>query len=990
MKKIFFSKYLEISCLCFIIGVMFFSCARIGTISGGEKDEDPPVMVKSKPEIYSGNFDKKKAKIKFDEFFSFDNVESKFLLSPPHVDKKPKIKIKGKKIIVKFKEPLKEDTTYTLQFFDAIKDYNEGNVLPNYEFAFSTGNVSDTFAIAGHVYDAATLEKEKDILVGIYGEKDGIMPDDSAFIKYKPDFITRTDTSGAFKINNIKPGKYKIFALGDINETQKFDLENEKIAFMEAVIEPKAESLHKEDSLRAGTILHLGTYGHPILDTLKTDSVIVQDILYTTPNNLNLYAFNEIKLVQYITERARDMRIRFNLNFNKPVEKTDTVIITYVDDTLKSPQMYFNYNHNRDSLTVWLTDTADINNDTLQLRVSFPTLDSLQNPIVETDTLPLKYVVKKQQKNKKQQQTKTVDTGIDSLQFRLKTSLSKDFDLNSDITVNIPIPLENVDTSRIKLFECMDSSFVEDLNQKLLKAVRLDSGFYRLVFKRPIEGEINFYPTDTVVNSNWYTAEYSTNRDTVDIIVTDSAMWHKPAFKNIIKHVNNYYCGQTQKLRDSVSTAIVPQKILEFSRPSRDSIKIKFEKSPKQGVEISAINITPQNEWFTQQLEKDKLLILLTDTTAIYKDTLALKINSYDRQVYHKVKMKYVNVTMRDTLFTIYKPPFQKLKNYNRIAPDTIRLCFERTLAQKPQITYAENGLSMYFRDSLTQKSDTLFMFLNAADANVDTLKLAVAYQNIDRLGNTLIQSDTLKFIKPIVEPEKQKETNNRRRKSDVGMETQKQKTEQKKNMISAKLLFPLEYEIKPDTMNSRNFKISYPWEEGKEYRLVIDDTACVSIYNTPNLFYTQDTKIRTQESYGTFKLKIINIGNIEHYPDIDEDIEPFKQPDTARIRRRKAPAQVDTLPGDYNSLAKGQLLICLTNDKGEIKYQKEVTEDSEIVFDYILPAEYKIKAIHDVNFNKTWDTGDYLKHLYPERVIIMPDKQTIKANWTTDCTWKF
>ncbi len=987
MKTNFFYNCLKISLLTFLIGAMFFSCARVGSIGGGEKDTSAPVMVRSKPKIYSGDFDGKKAKVKFDEFFTLDNIESKFLISPPHVDKKPKIKVKGKKVIVKFKEPLKPDTTYTLQFFDAIKDYNEGNILPGYEFVFSTGSVTDTFAIAGHVYDAKTLEKEKDMLVGIYGEKDGVMPDDSAFIKYKPDFITRTDTAGAFKINNIRPGKYRIFALADINETQKFDLENEKIAFMEAVIEPKAENMHKEDSLRAGTILHLGTYGHPILDTLKTDSVIVQDILYTTPNNLKLYAFNEIKLVQYITERSRDMRIRFNLYFNKPVETSDSVIITYVDDTLKSPQMFFNYNHTRDSLVVWLTDTTDIYNDTLQLRVSFPTLDSLQNPIVETDTLPLKFVVKKASKNKKQQQ-KPVDTGIDSLQFRLKTSLSKDFDLNSNVTVEIPVPLYNVDTSRIKLYECVDSSFVEDLNQKLLKAVRLDSGFYRLVFKRPVVGDINFYPTDTVVNSSWYNAIYSQGRDTIDIMVTDSAMWHKPAFKNMIKHVNEFYCGQTQKLRDSVSTTIVPQKILEYSRPSRDSIIVKFEKHPKQGVEVSAINITPIGEWFTQQIDNDRMILLLTDTTAIYKDTLAIKINSYDRQVYNKVKMKYVNINYRDTLFSIYKPPFQKLKSYTRVSDDTLRLCFERSLIQKPRVTHAE-GWQMQMSDSLSQKSDTIFLFLSRVDAAVDTLNLAIEYDNIDRLGNKLLQHDTLKFIKPKAVEEPKNDKNNRRRKSDVGMDTQKKNADAKKNMITAKLLYPVEYQIMPDTMNSRNFKIVYPWEEGKEYRLVIDDTACVSIYNTPSLYYTQDTKIRTKENYGTFKVKLLNVGNVEHYPDIDEDIEPFKQPDTARIRRRKAPVAVDTMPGDYNALTNGQLLICLTNDKGEIKYQKEITQDGDLLFDFILPGEYRVMAIYDVNSNKVWDTGDYLKHLYPERVIILPDKQTIKADWVTESTWK-
>ena len=576
--------------LCFValfFTALFYSCAQVGTITGGEKDTAAPVLKKSKPEIYSSNFDGKKVKIRFDEFYSLDNIEQKFLMSPSQDSLKPKIKVKGKWLKVKFKEKLKDDTTYTLQFFDAVKDFNEGNKIDNFSFVFSTGNVTDSCAVSGQIFDAQTLEKQKDMLVGLYGEQTNFL--DSVPLKIKPDYITRTDTAGKFKIDNVKSGRYKIFALCDINETQKFDLENEKIAFLKSIFVTKAERVKKIDSLIAVTILHLGEKGHRILDTLLSDTVIIQDLLYTTPNNLKLYSFEEVHLVQYITERTRDMRCRVKLNFNKTVGE-DSVIITYVDDTLKSPKMIYDYNKNRDSLILWFTDTTDIKNDTLELRVTFSTLDSLKRPTTETDTISVKYKVKKPSNDQKNS-SKTVDTGIDSLNFKIKTNFNGDFDISGNIKLDIPIVFNKIDTSLLKLYEIKDSSFVEDRNNKIVKALRLDSANYRVIFKRPILGDIVFYPTDSIVRKDWYSAVYSQNRDTVDILVTDSVMKHRSKFPNILKYRSEYYLGQVQKIRDSVPTNVADQKIIKYSRPCRDSVKILFEKTPARGLEISAINV---------------------------------------------------------------------------------------------------------------------------------------------------------------------------------------------------------------------------------------------------------------------------------------------------------------------------------------------------------------------------------------------------------------
>ena len=981
IKNIFFFAGLAL-----LVSVLMFSCAQVGTITGGEKDTTAPSLKKSRPEIYSTDFKGKKAKIKFNEFYSLDNVEQKFLMSPSQDSLKPKIKVKGKWLVVKFKEKLKKDTTYTLQFFDAVKDYNEGNKIDNFEFVFATGGPTDSCAVSGQVFDAQTLEKQKEMLVCLYGIQTGFL--DSVPLKRKPDYITRTDTAGKFKINNIRNGEYKIFALVDINNTLKFDLENEKIAFLKSTFKTKAQWVMKIDSLRAGTILHSGEKGHRILDTLLSDTVIIQDLLYTTPNNIKLYSFEEVHLVQYISERSRDMRCRVKLNFNKTVGE-DTVLITYVDDTLKSPSMIYDYNKNRDSLIVWFKDTVDINNDTLELRVTFSTLDSLKQKTTETDTISVKFKKKVAAKSNDKKAAKAEDTGIDSLHFRIKSNFNGDFDVKGSIKVQIPIVLDDIDTSKIKLYEVVDSTFEEDMSNKIVKTLRLDSANYRVIFKRPILGDIIFYPTDSVVRKDWYRAVYSQNRDTVDIEVTDSAMIRRQKFPNLLKYYNDYYLGQVQKIRDSVSTVIASQKIIRYWRPTRDSVKIILEKSPSRSLEASPINIEKFPENGLEVIpDKEYVTILLKDTSALRKDTLALKINCFDRQVFNKSK-KLVDKYLKDTLFAIYKIPYQRLIT-KELDEDTMRFVFEQKLSEIPQVTlteFSDKGISWY-NGFLNEKKDTFSLVVNDLEVKkLDTIKYCITYKSLTRKETDTLMRDSLRFIRPKVEVEDEGK-GNRRRKSDAGRENRQKQEESKKNMAKATLLFEKQYDMERDSMNTKNLIFNSEFEPGKQYYLEIEDSTFTSIYSTPNLYLLSKAKIRELDYYGTMKINLKNSGNVERYPDIDEDLPPFEDIDTSKVRRRKISPN-DTLPASFTSVTKGQLIVCLCNDKGEIKYSKCTKEDGEVLFDFILPADYKLKIIWDMNSNGKWDTGKYIEGLYPERVLEFPKKQTVKSKWETQVDWK-
>jgi len=191
----------------FMAIILVASCAKVSSPSGGPKDKEPPRIVKSEPVSGQTNFRDNKITITFNEFVVLDKITEKFMVSPP-LKKKPVINVRGKKVILEYDEELKDSTTYTFYFQDAIRDLNESNAIDNYQFVISTGNVVDSLSVTGNVLSAYTLDPPENTLVMLY--KDHA---DSAFIKSIPDYITKISKTGYFRIDNIKEGTYRLYAL---------------------------------------------------------------------------------------------------------------------------------------------------------------------------------------------------------------------------------------------------------------------------------------------------------------------------------------------------------------------------------------------------------------------------------------------------------------------------------------------------------------------------------------------------------------------------------------------------------------------------------------------------------------------------------------------------------------------------------------------------------------------------------------------------------
>lgn len=215
-------------------------CANMVTPSGGPKDTLPPVVTEAIPENHSVNFNSKKIEITFDEYITLENAKQQVLISPP-LNEKPDIKLVNKTVVIRFKEALKSNTTYTINFGDAIKDLHEGNAFKNYIYSFSTGEILDTLAISGQLLSANDKKPIEDALVTLYyGDSEGL---DSLPLTSTPHFITKANKEGYFVFNGLPDKKFQVFAIKDVNANSYFDLPNEQVAFLDTLVTAPASNL---------------------------------------------------------------------------------------------------------------------------------------------------------------------------------------------------------------------------------------------------------------------------------------------------------------------------------------------------------------------------------------------------------------------------------------------------------------------------------------------------------------------------------------------------------------------------------------------------------------------------------------------------------------------------------------------------------------------------------------------------------------------------
>lgn len=350
-----------------IAATLCFSCASVGTPDGGRYDEEAPIFLGSTPKRGDTNVDTKNVTLEFDEIVKIENAAEKVVISPPQKEQ-AEIQVNNKKIQIKLQDSLQENTTYTIDFADAIVDNNEGNPLGDFCFSFSTGDKVDTFEVSGYVLNAQDLEPIKGILVGLYSDLD-----DSCFTTKPFERQSRTDASGHFTVRGLSANKqYRIFALQDQDQNFYFSQKSEMIAWYDSLIIPTSEPAVRYDSIK----------------NLQGEFDSLKEVAYTRfmPDDIVMLAFKETPTNQYLVKRERPTHEKFTLTFALPADTLPALRGLNFDET---DAFIMEKRPTNDSIVYWMTNTLLYYMDTLSMELTYMATDTLGQLVQTIDTLNL-------------------------------------------------------------------------------------------------------------------------------------------------------------------------------------------------------------------------------------------------------------------------------------------------------------------------------------------------------------------------------------------------------------------------------------------------------------------------------------------------------------------------------------------------------------------------------------------------------------------------
>ena len=494
------------------------ACANKGIgPQGGPKDTTPPEILNVTPANGSVNFSGNTIVIQCNEYLQMKDAANQVLMSPPQ-RRAPIVKALGKKVVVTFEEPLRDSTTYLIDFGKSICDLNEGNPIESYAYAFSTGSEIDTLQMSGVLVHAENLNPMSDVLIGLHDDLR-----DSAFLNKVFVSIARTDEKGHFTLRNLHAGKYHIYALNDISKDYVYQ-PGEGLAFSDSLFIPiaidtfvvdvpeqKTDSLPldslpqdsaaarlpadslpaKTDSLSAQTdaiekqLLADSSYSSVdssalmlpadslLPDSLQADTVVqLKKITRYEPSNILLKYFEENKRKMYFVRCLREEPHFFRLLFASPQDSMPRF------DSL--PPSYIQSSQGMDTITVWLQDSAYIKQDTIEFGMTYQLTDSVYNIRWQTDTIAAIYRAPKltaqQEAARKREKEKAPKPVLE-----IKNNASSSFDIYQPLKLTFAWPLEKWESDSLRLWHLLPLAEGSDPNAERQKDtvdfefVKLDS-----------------------------------------------------------------------------------------------------------------------------------------------------------------------------------------------------------------------------------------------------------------------------------------------------------------------------------------------------------------------------------------------------------------------------------------------------------------------------------------------------------------------------------
>ena len=423
--------------LAVVAAALTVACANMGRPEGGPRDEMPPVYTGSNPRMGQLNVTNNKVTVTFDENIALDDPTNKIVVSPAQKTQ-PSISSNGRHVTVELRDTFQPNTTYIIDFSDAVKDLNEGNVLDGLAIDFSTGETIDSMRISGMVFEARNLEPAQGMIVGAYSNLS-----DTAITTIPVERITKTNQLGQFVLRGLKPDTpYRIFAINDVNRDYHWD-RSEDIAFYDAIITPTCEPTVVTDTLR--------TWDD------SADSIVSRPATRFMPDDILLTWFNEGYASQYLKDYKREVNNRIFMQFGT---KADSLPVMRLLNTHRkgdeiSTWSVLDASATLDSLTYWITDTSLVALDSLLIEARYYRTDTLDNLSLTTDTL--KFFMrgnknkKKEEKKKKKddEETDTLAPKIPAMDFKVASGTT--VDLNKPLVFKAGVPVKRFDQRGIHL-----------------------------------------------------------------------------------------------------------------------------------------------------------------------------------------------------------------------------------------------------------------------------------------------------------------------------------------------------------------------------------------------------------------------------------------------------------------------------------------------------------------------------------------------------------
>ena len=257
------------------------SCANVLAPTGGDKDLDPPRLIETEPAGSSNNFKNNTISMVFDEQIQFSKKQKMYI--SPHLKDKPELSINKNKLKIKLNSALKENTTYEIILDEVIKDLNEGNIINNLYYRFSTGQNIDSLKISGRTINAANKRPLQNVWVCLYNKDN-----DSLLYKHTPNYITKSDASGFYSFLCLPDSSYTIFAIEDMDNNLRFTIPNEKVGFINSLVKSNSTGVDIylfDETTIADSVTHhtldstITSFGKLIIDSLPDKKNLIIELL---------------------------------------------------------------------------------------------------------------------------------------------------------------------------------------------------------------------------------------------------------------------------------------------------------------------------------------------------------------------------------------------------------------------------------------------------------------------------------------------------------------------------------------------------------------------------------------------------------------------------------------------------------------------------------------------------------------------------------------